>query len=291
MPYRDMPQPKSESSRAPVRVPTSRDMMLVTYGLAVVPFGLLLGWAFVLESNAEEPSRAFVGMLAYGVAFAWWFLQRRARFQRGAQELLETQALLNAGSYDAARDVLEGILDKYRGLGGVEATALSNLSIVVYHDGDSVRALEILEGVQRAGWCGPKSALRRIVMQNRSLYHTVLGQLDDANRCLRDARASMTAARAQATLLIQDTMIAARSGNFADVVALTGTTAANVKLQLKLMRILRAWALTKTNGAADEIRTLLEGAKPLVRGELRYLSTHWPELKQFLDENGFSEAN
>jgi hypothetical protein len=290
MPYRDMTQPQKEPS-TPVRAPTSRFTMIVTYAIAAAPFGVLLAWGLVSADDYDQPKRAFAWMAAYGVGFLWWYLQRQNRFRRGVRELLETQALLNAGSYDAARDTLDRILDRYRGLGGVEATALSNLSICVYHDGDSARALEMLTAITRAGWCYPKSALKNTVLQNRALYHAVLGQLDDANRCLREARALMTAARAQATLLIHDAVIAARGGNFSDVVALTGTTAANSKLQLKLMRFLRAWALTKTNGNSEEIRTLLDGAKPIVPGELRYLTRHWPELKQFLDESGLSEVN
>jgi hypothetical protein len=120
--------------------------------------------------------------------------------------------------------------------------------------------------------------------------HAVLGQLPEAERSAREARARMTAARAEATMLVHDTLLAARSGRFGDVLALTGTSAASQRMQHKLLRVLRAWALRETGGSAEEARMLLDGTRPVVPGELAYLAGHWAELHTYLVESGLGDA-
>jgi hypothetical protein len=91
-------------------------------------------------------------------------------------------------------------------------------------------------------------------------------------------------------MLVPDVTLAARSGRFADVVAMSGTTEAMRKLTNKLLRVLRAWALTEITPDSAEIRTLLDGTRPVAPGELRYITNYWPELQAFLVLNGLSEA-
>src|SRR5262249_41730442 len=153
--------------------------------------------------------------------------------------------------------------------GGIEAPALNNLSVATYHQGDVVRAQAMLDAVEQSGWCRPRSALRVAVTQNRALYHGVLGNVPEAERAAREARSLMTGARAAATMLVHDSVLAARAGRFADVVALTGTVEASARLQNKLLRVLRAWALqvTAPETSREDVRVLLDGAKPAAPGE------------------------
>jgi hypothetical protein len=134
--------------------------------------------------------------------------------------------------------------------------------------------------------------LRVTVLQNRALYHGILGDVPEAERAAREVRGLISGAQAAASMLLHDAVLAARAGRVADVVALTGTTEATPRLQNKLLRVLRAWALVVTAAEAsrEEVRLLVDGAKPVAPGELRYAAAYWPELRMFLVENGLVEA-
>jgi hypothetical protein len=288
MPYRD--SPAAPASSPPAAVPRPRSVYAVRnlYMLPIVPWVAVL--IFALNAAANDRPIPFFWVALWTTALAGWFVWRRKVFKQGVRALLDAQALFTAGSTAAGRECCEQILDKYRGFGGIEASAICNLSIAAFREGDSARALAMLDAVENAGWCPPRSVLRPTVVQNRALYHAVLGNLPEAERATREARSLMTAARAAATMLTHDAVIAARAGRFADVVALTGTSDAVARLQLKLLRLLRAWALTNTGGSADDVRVLVDGARPVTAGELRYVTAHWPEFRTFLVAQGLGEA-
>jgi hypothetical protein len=287
MPYRDPPAQET-STPVPFRAPRSARTTAKLRLLLLLPLPPVLYLLTRTFDYGEE--LPWDWLLSWTVVvLAWWFWARM-KFQRGLRALLESQALLNAGSYQAGGDCCRQILDSYRGNGAIEAPALSNLSIAVYHQGDVARALEMVDAVERSGWCGRGSALRTVVLQNRALYLAVLGKLPEAERAAHEARSAMSGARAAATMLVHDTVLAARAGRFSDVVAVTGTSDAMSKLQLRLPRLLRAWALTTTGGDREEVRVLLDGAKPIGRGELNYVAKHWPEFRAFLVDNGFADA-
>jgi hypothetical protein len=249
-------------------------------------------WLGARLADGRPPQPVIPWLLVWAGMTTSWLLFLRARIRRGIHALGEAQALLNAGSHQAGGETCRRILDHYRGLGQIEAPALSNLSIAAFHEGDAPRALDMLDAVERAGWCAPGTALRTIVLQNRALYRAVLGQVAEAERCAREARGQITSARAEATMLVLDAVLAARTGRFDDLVALTGTSAATRRLQAKLLRLLRAWALSTSSAEStrDEVRVLIEGAKPIVPGELRYVTAHWPEFRSFLMESGLADA-
>jgi hypothetical protein len=281
MPYRETTL-VTRPPQGAIRVPRSRNNMLAPIGaMAVVPLLLLfLGLPVLVQAGAVL---LLLGLLG-------WTLYYIRRVRQGLRALLESQALLNAGSYQAGGEVCEQILERYSGLGNIEATALCNLSVSIYYAGDAVRAARMLDAVELSGWSRPGSALRVPLLQNRTLYLTVLGQLTEAEHASHEAKSLMTAARASAVMLVPDVALAARSGRFADVVAMSGTTESMRKLTNKLLRVLRAWALTETAPDSTEIRTLLDGTKPVAPGELRYITNYWPELQAFLVLNGLSEA-
>jgi hypothetical protein len=293
MPYREPPQSAAPPPVASIRPPRGRRATIALNILIPVALGVPF-WLWLGAQLAEHrrPDTFLLWTLLWAGATASWAIYVRTRFQRGVRALLESQALLNAGSYEAGAECCQRILDGYRGYGGIEAPALCNLSISVYHQGDAQRAVDMLDVVERAGWCRPGSALRVVILQNRGLYQAVLGRLDEAERCAREARSQMTGARAEATLLMLDSLLAARAGRFADVVALTGTSGATRRLQLRLLRLVRAWALAMTAPEAtrDEVRTLIDGAKPIAPGDLYYVAAHWPELRAFLVEQGLGAA-
>jgi len=289
MPYRDAPSSPAASG-PPVAVPRPRSVTAVRalYFFVAAPLIVFVFMALRALEN-DEPVPTF-WLIMWATALACWFTWRRRTFQRGVRELLDSQALFNAGSTAAGRECCEQILDKYRGFGGIEASAICNLSIAAFREGDVTRALAMLDSVERAGWCPPRSLLRPTILQNRALYHGILGNLPEAERAVREARSQMTAARAAATMLLHDTVLAARAGRFTDVVALTGTNDAMARLQLKLLRLMRAWALSATSGSADDVRVLVDGARPFAPGELRYVTSHWPEFRAFLVAQGLGEA-
>ncbi len=104
-------------------------------------------------------------------------------------------------------------------------------------------------------------------------------------------RKNLTPARAAKVMGI-DVMLAARAGRMADVVARTDAEAGTRLLQIRPLRLMRAWALSSL--APDEnraeVQLLLDGAKPIASGELRGIARHWPEFGAFLVANGLGDA-
>ncbi len=223
-----------------------------------------------------------------------WLVYRGLHLRRGLTELNQTATLARNGSQAATIELCERMLDRYASHGSVQAVALNNLSIAVYQSGDIERALALLDAIEASGWARPRSALRTLILQNRGVYLALLGDAERAAQCGREARLRMTAATAQASLFVLDALVAARSGKLAEVVALTGTSAASSRLQLRMLRLLRAYALFESVPVSDardeEIRLLVDGAKPVGAGELYYLVAHWPELERFLSTRGFGAA-
>src|SRR5262249_42248537 len=153
------------SPQPPIRAPRGRSTGFAIE-LAVLAVGLLPLVGIGAASSRAPSLQALAATSIPAVLSIAWLGRRRVRFRKGARALLESQALLNAGSYQAGGECCQQILDNYRGYGGIEAPALSNLSISVHRQGDSARALEMLEVVERAGWCRPGSLLRAVVLQN-----------------------------------------------------------------------------------------------------------------------------
>jgi hypothetical protein len=288
MPYRE---PATATAAAPTpEAPFNLRSRRMTYVMTLAPYlsgAVVILWLTTkLQVRALDPLLPMVaGWLIFTGA---WLIVHRLRFRQGLLQLNESQALLNHGSYAAGAELCRRVLARHR-MGGLPATALNNLSIAVYRQGDAPRALMMLKEIERAGWC--RGPLGPMVMQNRAVYQAVLGDLPDAERCLREARLKMTAAHAEATLFAVDVMVAAHAGRFVDVVAMTGTSAASPRLQVKLLRVLRAWGLriTAPEASAAEVSSLLAGVRPVVPGELRYVTAHWAELRTFLIEEGLSE--
>jgi hypothetical protein len=276
-----------------VRAPRSRTATIAIQLALPLVFGMPLAVWLALELGANRPTMdPTLLLVVWFLATTGWLVARAARVRRGVQQLLECQALITAGSFEAGGELCERILAGYRGVGEIEAPALCNLSVALYHRGEAAQALALLDAVERAGWCFPRSRLRTIVLQNRATYLAVLGRTDEAERLARELRTRLTSARAESGLLLFDAILSARTGRMADVVARTGTVAATRQLQAKLLRILRAWALDATapEASRDEVRLLIEGARPIAPGELGYIALHWPELKAFLVAHGLGEA-
>jgi hypothetical protein len=228
--------------------------------------------------GASEP--CFFG---WAVITSTWLITRAVSYRRGRAYLRESQY-----STERSVELCRRVLHHHR-IGRLPATALNNLSADVFHLGNAPRALLMQEEIERAGWC--RGALRPLAMRNRALYLAVLGDVAEAGRCLREARLNMSTA-ASMELLAVDALIAARAGRFTDVVAWTGTMAARRSLNIKQLRVLRAWALrvTAPTTTGEEVNTLLAGLRPVTPGELGHVTAYWPELRTFLIEEGFADA-
>jgi hypothetical protein len=128
--------------------------------------------------------------------------------------------------------------------------------------------------------------------RNRALYHAFLGNVDEQAHAAAEARSRMSTSEATTGLVLHDTVLAARTGRFAEVLTLTGTAEAVPMLRNLLLRVLRAWALVATapEASREEVRMLLDGARPVPPAALRFATEQWPELRAFLVEYGLTEA-
>lgn len=243
--------------------------------------------------DGTEHFEWLLGALVGTITCALFFFYHLVKQRRGIVALNESAALTRGSGVEASMAYAEELLVRYARYGNVQAVVLSNLSVGYYTLGELDKALAILDAIEAAGWTGPRAALRPIVQQNRGLYLACLGDVEGATRCRNEARQRMSAARAESSLFILDLVIAARSGKLAEVLSATSTVDGARRLQNRIARILRAHALDAepaSDARADEIRVLLDGARPVAAGELWHFTAEWPQLDAFLRARGFADA-
>src|SRR5262249_32596762 len=120
MPYRTVPISPDSPPSAEIR-PPRRWMVTVALRLLALSFCVLTIVAGIGPIDQATPPVPIEWLAISMVALLAWLIWRRVTFLRGARTVLESQVLLNAGSYRAGGECCQRILDRYRGYGQLEA--------------------------------------------------------------------------------------------------------------------------------------------------------------------------
>jgi len=154
---------------------------------------------------------------------------------------------------------------------------------------DLRRATAILEAVDRAGWLEEaKSPARLVLWAELASCHALLGHADDAGRWLAKA-GTVVFDEGRTRLLLAWAIGGCRTAREAEVASelarrwREGEKAFGAgSPTLRFLGLLRAFALERSAGSADEVRALLETARPLPDAHMRTIADHWPELSEFV---------
>ncbi len=236
---------------------------------------------------------ASVGIVAGIFALVVWRAVQRNRAVRLVRANEEAVATLNAGDVQGAAKLFDGLATEARGVPIVHALLVFNRGATAMRLGDIDRAIELTQRAVQSGWIADASLnLASLAGSNMGTCLAIKGDLDAAERWQREAHAAVAPSK-RGSLLVLDALIACRRGRYVEAIAQVerdwalaegGLNAA----QLRGVRLLRAFALEQTGGEADEIASLIAGAKPFRTGEQDYLAGSWPEFRAFLVKHGFS---
>jgi hypothetical protein len=191
---------------------------------------------------------------------------------------------------DAALAVrsLEAIVADARGYPGFHCVGLLFLGIARARGGDVDGALDLLHGVERAGWLSQRALWMAWLLPWLSQLHAARNELDQAEQWLDVARASLPADRRE-VLVSPETLLALRRGNDDQAIALIdayiGTAAASDPVR-EHFALLGAFARERAGRPLpeDEVRALVKGrlASP---GRALPIETWWADFASFLDRH------
>jgi tetratricopeptide (TPR) repeat protein len=273
-------------------------------GRLVLLWGLLaalfVGLYFLLEDlrDADGPAQFAVPVVAAAV-FALLigvFLFYRRKALALARENNEGLALLGANRLDEAAALYERLAARAGNMHSLRALFLTNLGVVLLRKGETDRALGYLTTAHESGWLEKQKLFpnHAALLNALALGHQLKGDAATARDFLARAQRSVAPAR-RGMLLLTESVIAARAGDFAGVRTLTDAnwTSAEGSLlapQLRALRLVRAFALTQLASGGDEaeVTTLVAGARPMPAGEIDYLAAEWPAFRAFLAQHGFA---
>jgi hypothetical protein len=280
-PYRESAEVEPELRRPSRYVPLTHREERRRRLLRSVPVLLLALAAFVLERPW-----LIAGALAWGLAVI--VVKRlHARDLNGRLKVL-AGTLARDGDASLAVRNLESIVADARGYPGFHCVALLFLGIARARGGDADGALELLYGVQRAGWLSHRALWMAWLLPWLSQLHAARNELDLAEQWLAVARAKLPADKQEA-LVSPQSLVALRRGRDEEAIAIIdsyiGGAAASDPVR-EHFALLRAFAHERAGRPLpeEEVRSLVK-ARLASPGRALPVEKWWADFASFLDRH------
>jgi hypothetical protein len=245
-----------------------------------------------------SPIVAWVGVLGL---LGWSFSRRRAMHGH-LRDNDDGVALLVSGELTAAAQIFDKLCTRSRGTPALHSLFVYNRAVTHLEAGELDRAVALLSAVLHAGWIGPKGVLAvhyPSVLGRLAIAEALRGRLQQADGWRARAHAATSAAK-RGTLLLLDTVVESRLGNFKRVVEIVedgwsrSENMLNAK-QLRTLRLLQGFALERLAGSdyravsrEGDLRRAVEAVRDGRRGEFDFLAVAWEELQSFLQRHRLS---
>jgi hypothetical protein len=203
--------------------------------------------------------------------------------------LLAAQEAGSRRRLDDAEAQYRGLLKRFRGRGGLEAIALHNIAAVRAQRRDVAGALRILHALNVYPGTKLAPAVALVVPLQIALFAAQIGDVDEARRWLSTGRAA--AGKTKIYTGNVEALILTREERYAEAEELYQAQWPDLErvLAAPLMRAVRArraFALEKRGADAEEVRRMVESARPASPSELAHLGEGWDEMRAFLDRHG-----
>jgi hypothetical protein len=286
-PYRDAATVQQEA-RTPSRyVPLTHREERLRRLLRSVPVVVLALAAFVLERP---------WLIAAALAWGLGVIVVTRVHARALNARLKTLAGTLARDGDASLAVrsLEAIVADARGYPGFHCLGLLFLGIARARGGDADGALELLHGVQRAGWLEHRALWMAWLLPWLSQLHAARNELDRAEEWLAVARNKLPVDKRE-VLVSPESLIALRRGKDDEAIALIdayigadgadGAKSASDPVR-EHFALLRAFAYERVGRPLpeDAVRALVE-ARRASPGRALPLEKWWADFASFLDRH------
>ncbi|TVQ96459.1 MAG: hypothetical protein EA398_15930 [Deltaproteobacteria bacterium] len=248
--------------------------------------------AYLLPGAGLAVVTGAVGLAVVGGVFAVRrTAQRRSHLIRVNDDAV---ALINSGRLREACSTLDALAGEAREDPALHALIAYNRGVATLRMGDAPAALSMLEAVAGSRWLNdPELPYRELLALALSQAYWSLGDPGTARAYLDTARETLSPARAGLTVSME-AVLALSMGQtpLALRVLREGRSAAEgvlVASQLRTLRVLEAFALTRLDPAhehGDEVRRLLDGARPVQPWDHVGLRSVWPEFDAFCRIHG-----
>ena len=197
-------------------------------------------------------------------------------------------ALLDSGRFAEAELMFCKLNEKFKNNWIVK----HNLALTLIRQGKFERAAHLLKDFSQLK---QQELSKSFMFSTEAHLHALSSNLEEAEIACYKARNTISTARS-GLLAVANSVIAIRHGVFKQVAEVTDDEWFAAEMvaggQMRLMRILRAFALSKvppTEQSQALMQQMLAGARPFRPSEYDFLATRIPELKMFLIEHGFSQ--
>lgn len=206
-------------------------------------------------------------------------------FNRALNPALEALA---RGRHDEAETTFRTLFERFRGRGGLQATAMFNVAAVRAARGDYRGAIRLLTTLHAYPHTKRAVNIRARIPLTLALYCAQLGETSRAREWLDRARRENTKTRIYAGNV--DAMILTREGKYAEAEAAYVREWPDLErvlsaAALRAIRAKRAFNLEKAGAPPEQVERLVMTARPDVAGELAHLGVEWDEMRAFLQRH------
>jgi hypothetical protein len=280
-PYRET-APVEHDPRKPARyTPLTRREERLRRLLRSVPVLLLTLAAFLLERPW-----LIAGALAWGLGVH--VVKRLHARDLNARLKALAGTLARDGDASLAVRGLEAIVADARGYPGFHCVALLFLGIARARGGDADGALDLLYGVQRAGWLSHRALWMAWLLPWLSQLHAARNELELAEQWLDLARTTLPAERHE-VLVSPGSLVALRRGMDDEAIAIIDAYIGRAEASDPVREhfaLLRAFALERAGRPLpeDEVRSLVK-ARLASPGCALPLEKWWSDFASFLDRH------
>jgi hypothetical protein len=236
---------------------------------------------------------AEIAGLVFACLVAWvaWLAVATRRFNA---RHVPAVTRLNEGDLAGAEAELQALAARRFYPKGLRAMALYNAAVARMRSGDLDGALALLERAHHGSFAVVRTHARELAMCTTASCYALRGDLDAAERIVVGGRPKVGATFAD-HLLLPEAILALRRGRPEEAakrlesswVRAEGTLQAR---SMRGLRLLRAFAVAQLDARthATTLGMLLDGLRPVRRGEFDYMAVAWPELRAFLETHDLS---